>query len=45
VVNLYDLSVALEAISIETADHGEAVKSFLEKRAPVFTSGRPATKR
>jgi enoyl-CoA hydratase len=41
VVNLYDLSVALEAISIETADHRDAVKSFLEKRPPVFTSGRP----
>ena len=36
VSQLYDLSVALEAITFETADHREAVKAFLDKRAPVF---------
>ncbi len=41
VVQLYDLAAALEAITFETADHREAVASFLEKRAPSFTSGRP----
>ena len=40
VSQLYDLSVAFEAISIETADHREAVASFLEKRPPVFKSGK-----
>ena len=39
VSQLYDLSVALEAITFETSDHREAVKAFLDKRAPVF---RPA---
>jgi enoyl-CoA hydratase len=41
VVQLYDLAAALEAITFETADHREAVASFLEKRPPSFTSGRP----
>ena len=41
VVQLYDLAAALEAISIDSADHREAVASFLDKRAPSFTSGRP----
>ena len=36
VSQLYDLSVALEAITFETSDHREAVKAFLDKRAPVF---------
>lgn len=40
VAQLYDLSVAFEAISIETADHREAVSSFLEKRTPKFRSGK-----
>jgi enoyl-CoA hydratase len=40
VSQLYDLSVAFEAISIETADHREAVSSFLEKRPGVFRSGK-----
>ena len=39
VSQLYDLSVAFEAITFETADHREAVDAFLDKRAPVF---RPA---
>jgi enoyl-CoA hydratase len=33
---IYDLALALEAITFETADHQEAVKAFLEKRRPVF---------
>ncbi len=40
VADLYDLSVAFEAISIETRDHREAVASFLEKRTPDFRSGK-----
>ena len=40
VAQLYDLSVAFEAISIETADHREAVDAFLEKRPPMFRSGK-----
>jgi enoyl-CoA hydratase len=36
VVKLYDLSLALEAITFETADHREAVRAFLDKRRPVF---------
>ena len=39
VSQLYDLSVALEAITFETSDHREAVKAFLDKRAPVFRPG------
>jgi enoyl-CoA hydratase len=41
VVQLYDLSVAFEAITFETADHREAVDSFLEKRPATFRSGKP----
>ena len=33
---LLDTSLALEALTFETADHREAVQAFLEKRAPVF---------
>jgi enoyl-CoA hydratase len=33
---IYDLALALEAITFETADHHEAVRAFLEKRKPVF---------
>ena len=40
VSQLYDLSVAFEAISLESADHQEAVTSFVEKRPPVFRSGK-----
>jgi enoyl-CoA hydratase len=40
VSRLYDLSLALEAITFETADHQEAVKAFLEKRRPVFGQNR-----
>ena len=37
---LYDLSLALEAITFETQDHQEAVRAFLEKRRPVFGQNR-----
>jgi hypothetical protein len=39
VSQLYDLSVAFEAITFESQDHVEAVQSFLEKRPAVFRSG------
>jgi enoyl-CoA hydratase len=31
-----DASLAMEAITFETADHREAVRAFMEKREPVF---------
>jgi enoyl-CoA hydratase len=40
VAQLYDLSVAFEAISIETADHREAIDAFLNKRPATFRSGK-----
>lgn len=40
VARLYDLSVAFEAISIESTDHREAIASFLEKRPAKFSSGK-----
>jgi enoyl-CoA hydratase len=40
VSQLYDLSVAFEAISIETADHREAIDAYLHKRPATFTSGK-----
>jgi len=40
VSQLYDLSVAFEALTFYTADHVEAVQSFLEKRPAVFRSGK-----
>ena len=36
---LYDLSLAMEGLTFETADHREAVQAFLEKRNPVFGQG------
>jgi len=33
---IYDLALALEGLTFETADHREAVQAFLEKREPVF---------
>ena len=33
---MLDASLALEALTFETADHREAVRAFLEKRAPAF---------
>jgi enoyl-CoA hydratase len=32
-----DASLAMEAITFSTADHREAVRSFIEKRAPKFS--------
>jgi enoyl-CoA hydratase len=34
-----DASLAMEAITFSTADHREAVRSFVEKRAPRFGAG------
>lgn len=34
-----DASLAMEAITFETSDHREAVRAFLDKRAPVFGQG------
>jgi len=31
-----DTSLAMEAITFSTADHREAVRSFIEKRPPAF---------
>ena len=42
VSRLYDLSLALEAITFETSDHKEAVRAFLDKRKPVFGRARDA---
>jgi enoyl-CoA hydratase len=36
---VYDLALALEGLTFETADHREAVQAFLEKRDPVFGQG------
>ena len=35
-----DAALAMEAITFETADHREAVRAFLDKRAPVFGATR-----
>jgi len=36
---IYDLALALEGLTFETADHREAVQAFLDKRDPVFGQG------
>jgi len=36
---IYDLALALEGLTFETADHREAVQAFLAKRDPVFGQG------
>jgi enoyl-CoA hydratase len=41
---LLDASLAMEAITFETSDHQEAVRSFLEKREPVFGKGKGNSK-
>ncbi len=38
---LLDASLAMEAITFGTADHREAVSSFLDRRAPIFGQDRP----
>ena len=42
---LLDASLAMEAVTFESADHQEAVRAFLEKRAPVFGRGREDAKK
>ena len=37
---LLDTSLAMEAMTFETADHREAIRAFIEKRDPVFGKGR-----
>lgn len=37
-----DASLAMEAVTFGTADHREAVRAFLGKRAPRFGAGEPA---
>lgn len=32
-----DTSISYEALSMQTADYGEAARAFAEKRRPVFT--------
>lgn len=36
VSRLYDLALALECVTFDTADHQEAVRAFLDKRLPEF---------
>ena len=36
VSRVYDLALAMECVTFETADHKEAVDAFLNKRTPVF---------
>jgi enoyl-CoA hydratase len=40
VSRLYDLSLAFEAVTFETEDHKEAVRSFIEKRPARFGAAR-----
>jgi hypothetical protein len=40
VAQRYDLSVAFETLTLEGADHQEAVQSFLDTRPGVFRSGK-----
>jgi enoyl-CoA hydratase len=37
---LYEMALAMEAVTFRSADHLEAVKAFGEKRAPVFIRGQ-----
>lgn len=39
---LIDTSLAMEAITFETADHREAVRAFLERRPAVFGDRKPS---
>jgi enoyl-CoA hydratase len=40
VSRIYDMALAMEAVTFESADHKEAVQAFLEKRKPVFGKHR-----
>ena len=37
---IYEMALAMEAVTFRSADHLEAVKAFGERRAPVFIRGR-----
>jgi enoyl-CoA hydratase len=37
---IYEMALAMEAVTFRSADHLEAVKAFGEKRAPVFIRGQ-----
>jgi enoyl-CoA hydratase len=37
---IYEMALAMEAVTFRSADHLEAVKAFGEKRAPVFRRGQ-----
>lgn len=39
VSRIYDMALALEAVTFESADHRDAVQAFLERRAPEFARG------
>lgn len=36
-----DAALAMEAVTFQSADHREAVSAFVERREPVFSSGKP----
>jgi enoyl-CoA hydratase len=36
---IYEMALAMEAVTFRSADHLEAVKAFSERRAPVFSRG------
>jgi enoyl-CoA hydratase len=36
---IYEMALAMEAVTFRSADHLEAVKAFAERRAPVFARG------
>jgi enoyl-CoA hydratase len=37
---IYEMALAMEAVTVRSADHLEAVKAFGERRAPVFIRGQ-----
>jgi enoyl-CoA hydratase len=40
VTRIYEMALAMEAVTFRSADHLEAVKAFAERRAPVFIRGQ-----
>jgi len=36
---IYEMALAMEAVTFRSADHREAVKAFTEGRTPVFARG------